>query len=148
LAAVLVPLSQESALLTQSGDNLTEWHRSLDRQYDYIIRILLFKTLSVIALIVIIWWFRGVAAGDLQVHRRCAPAPAVPADAADRHLFAHPAGGGHRLHQRFQLPGDLRRLHTAGVAVALQSVILSVAAYFFLIGRYGVKVGDRVTIPA
>jgi small-conductance mechanosensitive channel len=35
---------------------------------------------------------------------------------------------------------------TAGVAVALQSVILSVAAYFFLIGRYGVKVGDRVTI--
>ncbi len=35
---------------------------------------------------------------------------------------------------------------TAGVAVALQSPILSVVAYFFLIGRYGVRVGDRVTI--
>jgi hypothetical protein len=35
---------------------------------------------------------------------------------------------------------------TAGMAVALQTVILSVAAYFFLIGRYGVKVGDRVTV--
>jgi small-conductance mechanosensitive channel len=35
---------------------------------------------------------------------------------------------------------------TAGVAVALQSPILSVVAYFFLIGRYGIKVGDRVTI--
>ncbi|HUI82627.1 MAG TPA: mechanosensitive ion channel protein MscS, partial [Candidatus Binatia bacterium] len=35
---------------------------------------------------------------------------------------------------------------TAGIAVALQTVILSIAAYFFLIGRYGVRVGDRVTI--
>jgi small-conductance mechanosensitive channel len=35
---------------------------------------------------------------------------------------------------------------TAGVAVALQSPILSVVAYFFLIGRYGLRVGDRVTI--
>jgi small-conductance mechanosensitive channel len=35
---------------------------------------------------------------------------------------------------------------TAGIAVALQNVILAVVAYFFLIGRYGVRVGDRVTI--
>jgi small-conductance mechanosensitive channel len=37
-------------------------------------------------------------------------------------------------------------LITAGIAVALQNVILAVAGYFFLIGRYGVKVGDRVQI--
>ncbi len=35
---------------------------------------------------------------------------------------------------------------TAGIAVALQNPILSVVAYFFLIGRYGLRVGDRVTI--
>ncbi len=35
---------------------------------------------------------------------------------------------------------------TAGLAVALQNVILSVVAYFFLIGRYGVRTGDRVTV--
>ena len=35
---------------------------------------------------------------------------------------------------------------TAGVAVALQNPILSIVAYFFLIGRYGIRVGDRVTI--
>lgn len=35
---------------------------------------------------------------------------------------------------------------TAGLAVALQNVILSVVAYFFLIGRYGLRVGDRVTV--
>ena len=35
---------------------------------------------------------------------------------------------------------------TAGIAVALQTVILSVAAYFFLLGRHGIRVGDRISI--
>jgi small-conductance mechanosensitive channel len=34
----------------------------------------------------------------------------------------------------------------AGIALALQNVILSVAGYFFLIGRFGIRVGDRVQI--
>jgi small-conductance mechanosensitive channel len=37
-------------------------------------------------------------------------------------------------------------LITAGIAVALQTVILSGVAYFFFIGRFGVRVGDRVTV--
>jgi small-conductance mechanosensitive channel len=37
-------------------------------------------------------------------------------------------------------------LLTAGIAVALQNVILSVVGYFFLIGRYGIRTGDRVTL--
>ena len=37
-------------------------------------------------------------------------------------------------------------LITAGIAVALQNVIVSVVAYFFLIGKYGIRVGDRVQI--
>lgn len=37
-------------------------------------------------------------------------------------------------------------LVTAGMAVALQNVILAIAGYFFLIGKYGVRVGDRVQI--
>ncbi len=35
---------------------------------------------------------------------------------------------------------------TAGLALALQNVILSAVAYFFLIGRYGLRVGDRITV--
>ena len=35
---------------------------------------------------------------------------------------------------------------TAGIAVGLQTVLLSVAAYFFVIGRYGIRVGDRISI--
>ena len=37
---------------------------------------------------------------------------------------------------------------TAGIAVGLQTILLSVAAYFFIIGRYGIKVGDRITIAS
>ena len=37
-------------------------------------------------------------------------------------------------------------LLTAGAVVALQNVILSIAGYFFLIGKYGVRIGDRVQI--
>jgi small-conductance mechanosensitive channel len=37
-------------------------------------------------------------------------------------------------------------LLTAGVAVALQNVILSIVGYFFLIGKYGIRVGDRVQL--
>jgi small-conductance mechanosensitive channel len=37
-------------------------------------------------------------------------------------------------------------LLTAGIALALQNVIQSVVGYFFLIGRYGIRAGDRVQI--
>jgi small-conductance mechanosensitive channel len=37
-------------------------------------------------------------------------------------------------------------LITAGLAVAMQSVLVSIVGYFFLIGRYGIRVGDRVQI--
>jgi small-conductance mechanosensitive channel len=37
-------------------------------------------------------------------------------------------------------------LLTAGVAFALQSVLLSVVGYFLLIGKYGMRAGDRVQI--
>lgn len=37
-------------------------------------------------------------------------------------------------------------LMTAGVAVALQNVILAVVGYFMLIGKFGVGVGDRVQV--
>ncbi len=35
---------------------------------------------------------------------------------------------------------------TAGIAVGLQAILLSIAAYFFVVGRYGIRVGDRISI--
>src|SRR6202030_2377212 len=37
-------------------------------------------------------------------------------------------------------------LITAGVAVAMQSVLVCIVGYFVLIGKYGVRIGDRVQI--
>ena len=37
-------------------------------------------------------------------------------------------------------------LLTAGVAVALQNVILSMVGYFFLIGKFGIRVGDHIEV--
>ena len=37
---------------------------------------------------------------------------------------------------------------TAGIAVGLQTILLSVAAYFFIVGRFGVRVGDRITVAS
>lgn len=37
-------------------------------------------------------------------------------------------------------------LLTAGVAVALQNVILAAVGYFFLIGKFGIRVGDRIEV--
>jgi small-conductance mechanosensitive channel len=39
-------------------------------------------------------------------------------------------------------------LITAGVAVAMQGVIIAIVGYFFLIGKFGIRVGDRVQIGA
>jgi small-conductance mechanosensitive channel len=39
-------------------------------------------------------------------------------------------------------------LLTAGIAIALQDVILSVAGYFVIIGKYGIRAGDRVRIAS
>ncbi len=35
---------------------------------------------------------------------------------------------------------------TAGLAVGLQTVLISLAAHFFYFGRYGVRAGDRITV--
>jgi small-conductance mechanosensitive channel len=37
-------------------------------------------------------------------------------------------------------------LLTAGVAVALQNVLVAMVGYFFLIGKFGIRVGDRIEV--
>ena len=37
-------------------------------------------------------------------------------------------------------------LLTAGLAVALQNVLVSMVGYFFLIGKFGIRVGDRIEV--
>jgi Mechanosensitive ion channel, beta-domain len=65
-------------------------------------------------------------------------------------LWAHQASDLHALQQ--QKASDWTSLATffglvtAGVAVALQSVILCAVGYFVLVGKRGIRLGDRVQI--
>jgi small-conductance mechanosensitive channel len=147
LTAALMPLRAELIALDRSRNNLNEWKASLATQTDVILRTLFARALALavaLAVLVVVSeiWRRATfkyihdsrRRRQLLLVRRFATAimmclVLVTAFVSDFSSLATFAG-----------------FITAGVAVALQTIILSVAAYFFLIGRFGVKVGDRVTV--
>jgi small-conductance mechanosensitive channel len=147
LSAAVVPLGKQAVLLDANKVNLNEWHASIDGQYDDELRALLLHLgLLAIAVIAILaaseaWrhaTFRYVR--DLRrrqqslVLRRIVVALALALMIA--FSFVTELGS----------VATFAGFITAGLAVALQNVILSVAAYFFLIGKYGIRVGDHVSI--
>ena len=91
---------------------------------------------------------RALAAGDIQIRARYAAGAAVifirRIVIAVIVIFIITAS----VVQEFSSLATFAGLITAGVAVAscTQTVILSGVAYFFFIGRFGMRVGDRVTI--
>ncbi len=147
LSAAVVPLGKQAVLLDANKVNLNEWHASIDGQYDDEVRALLLHlgllTIAVIAILAAseAWrhaTFRYVR--DLRrrqqslVLRRIVVALALALMIA--FSFVTELGS----------VATFAGFITAGLAVALQNVILSVAAYFFLIGKYGIRVGDHVSI--
>ncbi len=144
---LLVPLGKESLLLESSRSNLSAWSAALKQEYFTALRYLLIR-LAEVALVIIVLlalsegWrrltYRYVRDSRLQrqmlLLRRIVMSivltlAVVLSFVTEIGSFATFAG-----------------FITAGIAVALQNLILSVVAYFFLIGRYGLRVGDRVTI--
>jgi small-conductance mechanosensitive channel len=147
VSASLLPLGKQSILLDIYKRTTTNWRSAVDSQYRAELKGLLLR-LAVLALVL------GVVLGVSEVWKR-ATFRYVP-DARRRYQFL--------LIRRIVLwcltaiiiatafASELGAittfagLMTAGIAVALQNVILSIAGYFFLIGKYGVRVGDRVNI--
>ncbi|MGB8479234.1 MAG: mechanosensitive ion channel family protein [Acidobacteriaceae bacterium] len=143
----MLPLSQQLILLDQSQANLKQLQDSVDHEYDQILRSLLLRVAALLIALGLIWlfselWRRATFRYIRDARRRrqflvlrrvitgfCMFVVIVLGFVSDFSSLATYAG-----------------LITAGIAVALQTVILSVAAYFFLVGRYGVRVGDRVTV--
>lgn len=147
VSASLLPLGKQSILLDIYKRTTTNWHNAVQSQYRAELKGLLLR-LVVLALVL------GVVLGVSEVWKR-ATFRYVP-DLRRRYQFL--------LIRRIVLwcltaiiiaiafaselgaVTTFAGLMTAGIAVALQNVILSIAGYFFLIGKYGVRVGDRVNI--
>lgn len=147
VANVVIPLSQELLILDQARANFLNWRNSIANESKDSLRSVLVSALAILIALGVLWvlsevwrrWtFRYVH--DLRRRRQfmllrrfvmgfliCAVLTlGIVSDFSSLATFAGFA--------------------TAGIAVGLQAVLLSVAAYFFVIGRYGIRIGDRISI--
>jgi small-conductance mechanosensitive channel len=140
-------LSQELILVEQSQTNLTQLQASIQHDYMSILRTLLLKVATLLIALGLIWLFS-------ELWRRASFRYIRDARRRRQFLVLRRVVTGFCMFvvlllgfvSDFSSLATYAGLITAGIAVALQAIILSVAAYFFLVGRYGVKVGDRVTV--
>jgi small-conductance mechanosensitive channel len=146
-SAILIPLTKEQVLLQQYRHNLRNWRDATQRQYHDALAALgvrlgiLVGILAAVFMLAEIWRSAVLRYAhearrryQLLLVRKIVMWAAVIAIvglsfATEISSFATFAG-----------------LITAGVAVAMQSVLVSVVGYFFLIGKYGIRVGDRIQI--
>src|SRR3984893_14353471 len=147
LSAALVPLSQEVVVLDQSKANLLEWRRSITRQSGYALRALLLHVGAIVielglVLVLAEVWRRATFRYIQDVRRR------RQFLTIRRFVVGFLMGIVLILGfvSEFSSLATFAGFVTAGIAVGLQAVLLSIAAYFFLIGRYGIRVGERVSV--
>jgi small-conductance mechanosensitive channel len=147
VSAALVPLGKMGIVLDSHRANLDEWRNAVDSSYDTVLRtFLLHLGLLVIAIVAILgasdFWRRATFKYFRDVRRRQQSLVVRRIVVAVALLLVITFS----LVTEFGSIATFAGFITAGLAVALQNVILSVAAYFFLVGRYGIRVGDRVQI--
>lgn len=147
LSATLLPLSQEVVILNDSKSNLEEWRGSISRESEYILRSVLLRFLGIVLalagiLILSEVWRRATFRYISDPRRR--RQFLVLRRVFIGFLIAVVLTVG--FVSQFSSLATFAGFITAGIAVGLQAVLLSVAAYFFIIGRYGIRVGDRISI--
>jgi small-conductance mechanosensitive channel/TolA-binding protein len=147
VSAAAVPLRQEMVLLDECHGELLEWRNSIGTEYGRVLRSLLTRVgLIFIALLCVFFlsevWRRATYRYIHETRRR--RQLMLIRRVVTGFLMAVVIAMG--FISEFSSLATFAGFLTAGIAVALQTVILSVAAYFFLIGRYGVRVGDRITV--
>jgi small-conductance mechanosensitive channel len=147
LSAVLMPLSQELIVLGDSNTNFGEWRTSITRESKYVLRSVLIRVggilvaLAVILLLSEIW--RRVTFRYVKDARRRRQFLVLRRVVIGFLIVVVLILG---FVSEFSSLATFAGFITAGIAVGLQAVLLSVAAYFFIIGRYGIRVGDRISV--
>jgi small-conductance mechanosensitive channel len=142
-----LPLAQEVILLEECQASLRQWEVSVHQGYIQILKSFL---LHVVLLLIGI----GVVLGISELWRKATFRYVREARRRHQLLLMRRIVTGVLMAivlalgfvSEFGSLATFAGFLTAGIAVALQAVILSIAAYFFLIGRHGVRVGDRITV--
>lgn len=146
-SALLIPLGKEEVLLSQYRRTLQNWHNLVRTQYRGALKTLGVRLGIVLAMLAVVFlaaelWRRAV---NRYVH-----------DTRRRYQFLLLRKialwcvvvliVGFAFASELTSIVTFAGLITAGLAVAMQSVLVSIVGYFFLIGKYGIRVGDRVQI--
>jgi small-conductance mechanosensitive channel len=146
-ASAMLPLSQEVLVLDQSKSNLLNWRQSIVNEAKATFRGILFSLITVLIVLGLLWalselWRRWTFRYVHDIRRR------------RQFLLLRRVVVGFLVGivlilgvvSDFTSIATFAGFATAGIVVGLQAVLLSVAAYFFVIGRYGIRVGDRVSV--
>ena len=147
LSTVLVPLGEQALIVENAAGTLEDWRSDLDTRMATIARYIAVRLGIILGWIVVVLvvsevWKRATFRylHDLRRRRQFMVLRRVAVGIALTVVIV--LGLVSEIGSIATYAGFV----TAGVAVALQNVILAVVAYFFFIGRYGVRVGDRVTL--
>jgi small-conductance mechanosensitive channel len=147
LSTLLIPLGEQDVTLDSATSIVEEWRNSLGARTASAARYLALRLGlllgSIAAVLIISEVWRRATFRYLHDPRRRQQFLALRRVAVGLALTIVVVFG---LVSEFGSLATYAGLITAGLAVALQNVILAVVAYFFLIGRYGVRVGDRITL--
>jgi small-conductance mechanosensitive channel len=147
LSAVVLPLSQEVVMLDQASANLQEWRTSILRESKFAARALFVR----VGMLVLALGFVLILS---DVWRRLTYKYIHDARRRRQFLLMRRFVMGFLFGvvlilgfvSEFSSLATFAGFVTAGIAVGLQTVLLSVAAYFFVVGRYGIHVGDRISV--
>jgi small-conductance mechanosensitive channel len=147
LSAVVVPLGEQAVTLANARTTLDEWSRGVDLRLHSVTRYFALRLAVLLASVLAVLIFSDVWRRATQHYVRD-PSRRRPLLILRRLVV----GLALAVVVAFGLASEVGSLATfmgfltAGIALSLQNVILSVVAYFFLIGRYGVQVGERITL--
>jgi small-conductance mechanosensitive channel len=147
LSAALLPLSQEIIVLTDSRTNFEEWRSSIVHESRQALRSVLVRVIGIVVALAVILLLS-------QIWRRVTFRYVSDPRRRRQFLVMRRVVIGFLIAvvlvlgfvSEFSSLATFAGFITAGIAVGLQAVLLSVAAYFFIIGRYGIRVGDRISV--
>jgi small-conductance mechanosensitive channel len=144
---ILIPLSEEGVLLNQYRRNLSNWLEATGRQYQDALVKLGIRVAVLAAMLAVVFagaeiWRRAVLRYAHEPRRR---SQLLMVRKVTTWILVVVIVGLTFVTELSTF-ATFAGLLTAGVAVAMQSVLVSIVGYFFLIGKYGIRVGDRVQI--